>query len=120
MAFTDSEKEKFLASLMDMRRKGQRTEVNLRFQQETARADQVKEANKRLTGQIDDQEGELMHDWLGSATNAMTELGKKSKGIDTVIADIKKKVKIAENVVKAIGFIDDAVAIAKKALAGGI
>src|SRR5881398_1401495 len=116
MAFTESEKEKFLGSLMDMRRKGQSTEVNLRFQQQTVEADRVKEANKRLTDQIDAQVGDAMNQWLGSAANAMTELGKKSSGIDASIAAIKKKVKIAENVVKAVGFIDDAVAIAKKAL----
>jgi hypothetical protein len=120
MAFVESEKEQLLTSLMDMRRQGQSAEIDLRFQQRTADADALKEANKRLTKQIDALLGRLMREWLGTAATAMTDLGNTSAALEAATADIKKKIAIAQNVVKAVGLLDDAVAIAKKALAGGI
>lgn len=116
MPFTPTEKEKFLAALMDSRRAGQTAEVRLRFQGNTAEAEEVKEAGDRLTDEIDTLTGELMTDWLANANKAIADITKKSDAIDDAVADIKKKLKIAQNVVKLIGALDDAVAIAKKVL----
>jgi ribosome-binding ATPase YchF (GTP1/OBG family) len=116
MAFTPTEKEKFLAALIDTRSAGQTAEIRLRFQEKADEAEQVREACDRLTDEIDTLTGELMNDWLGNANKAIADLAKKSAVIDDAVADIKKKLKIAQKVVKLIGGIDDAVAIAKKAL----
>jgi hypothetical protein len=116
MAFTPNTKEKFLAALIDTRSAGQTGEIRLRFQEKTAEAEQVKVACDRLTDEIDTLTGQLMNEWLGNANKAIADLDKKSAVIDDAAADIKKKLKIAQNVVKLIGAIDDAVAIAKKAL----
>ena len=116
MAFTQSDKEKFLAALNDTRSAGHSAEIRLRFQENTAEADQVSAAADRLTEQIDMLTAELMKDWLGAAKQAMADLSKKSDQIDDAIADIKKKLKIGQNVVKLVGALDDAVAIAKKVL----
>ena len=116
MPFIPSEKEKFLAALIDTRSSAQSGEIRLRFQGNTAEANQVSEACDRLTDQIDTLTGQLMDDWLGSASKAMADLGKKSGALDDAVASIKKQLKIAQNVVKLTGALDDAVAIAKKVL----
>jgi hypothetical protein len=117
MAFTPNEKEKFLSALIDTRSTGQTGEIRLRFQEKIAEAQQVKDACDRLTDEIDALTGQLMGEWLGNATKVIDDLNKRSTKIDNAVAAIKKKVKIAQNVVKLIGAIDDVVAIAKKALA---
>jgi hypothetical protein len=116
MAFTPNEKEKFLAALIDTRSAAQTAEIRLRFQERTTEAEQVKNACDELSDEIDTLTGQLMDDWVGNANKAIADLGKKSAVVDNAIGDIKKKLKIAQNVVKLIGAIDDAVAIAKKAL----
>ena len=117
MAFTPSDKEKFLGALIDTRSAGQTGEIKLRFQQLTAEADQVKAACDRLTDQIDTLTGELMTEWLGNANKAIADLGKRSAAVDDAVANIQKKVKLGQTVVKLVGGLDDAVAIAKKVLA---
>ena len=116
MAFTPSEKEKFLVALMDTRRGAQTAEIRLRVQSQTTEADQVKNACDRLTDEIDTLTGQLMNEWLASAAKAITDLTQRSAAVDEALADIKKKLEIAQNVVKLVGAIDDAVAIAKKVL----
>jgi hypothetical protein len=116
MPFSPTEKEKFLGALLDTRSAAQTGEIRLRFQQQTAEADQVKEACDRLTDQIDTLTGQLMTEWLGNASKAILDLGKRSAAVDDAIASIKKKVKLAQSVTKLVGGLDDAVAIAKKVL----
>ena len=116
MAFTQSEKEKFLAALMDTRSAAHTGEIRLRFQEKSAEADQLKDACDKLTEEIDSLTGQLMNDWLANAKKAIADLDKKSAVVDDAVADIKKKLKIAQNVAKLIGALDDVVAIAKKAL----
>lgn len=116
MPFTPTEKEKFLAALMDTRSAAQTGEIRLRFQQQTAEADQVKDACDRLTAEIDTLTGQLMTEWLGNADKAVVDLGKRAAAVDDAIANIKKKVKIAQSLTKLVGGLDDAVAIAKKVL----
>ena len=116
MAFTQNDKEKFLAALIDTRSSAQSGEIRLRFQGNTAEADQVSQACDRLTDQIDTLTAQLMDDWLGAANKAIADLGKRSGAVDDAVAAIKKQLKIAQTVVKLTGAIDDAVAIAKKAL----
>ena len=120
MSFSESEKEQLVSSLMDLRRESQRAELNLRFQKKEDAADKIKDANKALTRQIDRQLARLMEEWLGAAAQASADLQAANSGLEAAIGDIKNKIKIGQNVVKAVGFLDDAVAIAKKALAGGI
>jgi Skp family chaperone for outer membrane proteins len=120
MAFRPSEKQTLLESLMDARRSGQIAEVSLRLQQKESDADKIRDANERLASEIDTLQGQLMQDWLAKASTVIADLGKRTDALDEAVDRIKKKVKVAENVTKAIGFLDDAVVIAKKALAGGL
>ena len=118
MAFEATDKEKVLESLMAARRQGQLAELSLRFQGKSDEAEKIWEGTTRLSTEIDILIGRMMEDWLGAAHRAIRDLTVANDKIDAAVADIKRQIQIAQNVVKVIGFLDDAVAIAKKALLG--
>ena len=118
MAFEQTQKEKVIESLMGEHRQGQIAEINLRLQGETDEAEKVWQKNARLSAEIDILIGQMMDEWLGNAGRAIKGLAKINTNIEAAVADIKKKINVAQNVVKIIGLLDDAVAIAKKVVKG--
>jgi len=118
MAFELTEKEKVLESLMAAHRQGQLAEVSLRLQGKPDEADKIKPGNTRLSTEIDILIGQMMDEWLGDADRAIKGLVKVNTKLEAAVAAIKKQIDIAQNVVKIIGLLDDAVAIAKKAVSG--
>jgi hypothetical protein len=118
MAFELTEKEKALESLTTAHRQGQLAEVSLRLQGKPDEADKIKPGNTRLSGEIDILIGQMMDEWLGDADRTMKDLTAVNAKLEAAVAEIKKQINIAQNVVKIIGLLDDAVAIAKKAVAG--
>ena len=58
-----------------------------------------------------------MEEWTGRADTAVKGLTAANTKLDAAVADIKKKIRNAQNVVKVVGLLDVAVAIAKKVLA---
>ncbi|MBM4276629.1 MAG: hypothetical protein FJ130_01950 [Deltaproteobacteria bacterium] len=68
--------------------------------------------------EIDILIGEMMDEWLGDAEGAMKGLAKINTKLEAAVAEIKKQINVARNVIKIIGLLDDAVAIAKKVAAG--
>ena len=117
MAFEQTQKEKVIESLMAEHRQGQVAEINLRLQGKPDEAEKVWQNNSRLAAEIDILIGQLMDEWLGNAERAIKGLAKISAKLETAVAEIKKQINIAQNVVKIIGLLDDAVAIAKKVAA---
>jgi hypothetical protein len=118
MAFELTEKEKVLESLTAAHRQGQLAEVSLRLQGKPDEADKIKPGNTRLSGEIDNLIGQMMDEWLGDAERAIRDLAKINTKVEAAVAKIKKQIDVAQNVVKIIGLLDDAVAIAKKVVAG--
>ena len=118
MAFEPTDKEKVLESLMAARRQGQLAELSLRFQGKSDDAEKLREGNARLSTEIDILIGRMMEEWHGAADHVTKDFTAANAKIEAAVADIKKQIAVAQNVVKVIGFLDDAVAIAKKALAG--
>jgi hypothetical protein len=118
MGFEPTEKEKVLESLMSAHRQGQITEVSLRLQGKPDEADKVKPANTRLSGEIDILIGQMMDEWLADAERTMKDFTAVNTKLEATIAEIKKQIDIAQNVVKVLGLLDEAVAIAKKVVAG--
>lgn len=114
MPFTPTDKEKVLESLMAARRQGQLAELSLRFQNKADDANRIREGTTRLSAEIDILLGRMMEEWAGRADTAIKGLTAANSKLETTVVDIKKQIKIAQNVVKVIGFLDDAVAIAKK------
>ena len=117
MAFEQTQKEKFIESLMGEHRQGQITEINLRLQGKPDEADKVWRENIRLSAEIDILNGQMMDEWLGNAERAIKGLAKVNTKLEVAVAEIKKQINVAQNVVKIIGLLDDAVAIAKKVVA---
>jgi hypothetical protein len=118
MAFEQTQKEQVIESLMAEHRQGQITEINLRLQGKPDEAERVWQSNSRLSAEIDILIGQLMDEWLGNAERAIKGLAKISAKLEAAVAEIKKQINVAKNVVKIIGLLDDAVAIAKKVAAG--
>jgi len=118
MAFEQTQKEKVIESLMAEHRQGQIAEINLRLQGKPDEADKVWQENTRLSAEIDILIGQVMDEWLGNAERAMKGLAKINTKLEAAVAEIKKQIHVAQNVVKIIGLLDDAVAIAKKVAAG--
>ena len=118
MAFQPTEKETLLEALMAARRQGQLAELSLRFQGKPDEANRIREGSARLSTEIDILIGRMMEEWLGAAKRATKDIGAVQATLEAAVADIKEQIKVAQTVVKVIGLLDDAVAIAKKALAG--
>ena len=118
MAFKPTDKEKVLESLMAAHRQGQVTEINLRLQGKPDEAEKVWQENARLSAEIDILIGQMMDEWLGNAERAIKGLAKINTTLEAAVAEIKKQINVAQNVVKIIGLLDDAVAIAKKVVKG--
>lgn len=118
MAFKPRDKEKILEPLMVAHRQGQIAEINLRFQGKTDEAEKVWQENRRLSAEIDILIGQMMDEWLGNAERAIKGLAEANTKLEATVAEIKKQINVAENVVKIIELLDDAVAIAKKVVAG--
>jgi hypothetical protein len=117
MAFEQIQKEKVIESLMAEHRQGQIVEINLRLQGKPDEAEKVWQGNRRLSAEIDILIGQIMDEWLGNAERAIKGLAKINTKLEVAVAEIKKQIHVAQNVVKIIGLLDDAVAIAKKVVA---
>jgi hypothetical protein len=118
MAFEQTQKEKVIESLMAEHRQGQIAEINLRLQGKPDEADKVWQENTRLAAEIDILIGQMINEWLGNAERGIKGLAKINTKLEAAVAEIKKQMNVAQNVVKIIGLLDDAVAIAKKVVAG--
>jgi hypothetical protein len=117
MAFEPTDKEQLLEALMNARRQGQLAEISLRVQNKTAEAETLRERNARLSTEIDTLLGRMMDEWLGSAAQTIQGLTAANAQLEAAVAGIKKQIAVAQNVVKAVGLLDDALAIAKKVFA---
>lgn len=67
---------------------------------------------ERLKLEIDGLLRGLYHDWIGDAEALKETMDESNKAVDKAVKDIEQKIKTAENIVKVIGYIDDAIKIA--------
>jgi hypothetical protein len=118
MAFEQTQKEKVVESLMAEHRQGQIAEINLRLQGKPDDAEKVWQENARLSAEIDILIGQMMDEWLSNAERVIKGLEKINTKLEAAVAEIKKQINVAKNVMKIIGLLDDAVAIAKKVVKG--
>jgi hypothetical protein len=118
MAFDPKDKEKVLEFLMTVHRQGQFMEVKLRLQGKPDEAEKLWQSNTRLSTEIDILIGQIMDEWLGDAERAIEDLTDAKAKLGAAVADIKQQIDVPQNVVKVLGLLDEAVAIAKKAVAG--
>src|SRR5262245_46785684 len=117
MPFSMTDKQQLVEQLMEVRRQAQLAELNLRSQNQGPQADKVHDAIGPLTAKIDVLLGAMMRDWIGQADQAVGDLKGRADDLTKAVDQIKRQVQIAQTVVKVIGFIDQAVAIAAKVAA---
>lgn len=117
MPITTPNKQPFIRSLQNTRNKGDGLELELLLTGKEAAAKTVREATDRLSKEIRNVIDAAKKTWRGQAHVLEEDMRMRNANLQGTIRDIKKKVKIAQNVVKAVGFIDDAVALAAKVIA---
>jgi len=113
MAWILTEKQEVIESLLDARQLAQSLEFFLRSQGRTQEADRVWEDNQRLQVEIDTLIGRTMDEWGKEAEAITATLNVAVDQLSEAIKKIKQKIQVAENVVKAIGLIDEILKILK-------
>ena len=108
-----SSKEEIIQRLLVTKQKAHALEVRLLLSDKEDDAKKVAKKSKALTRQIDKLLGQVMDEWQGQATKIIMDIKTGNAALQNSITNIKKNVKTAQNIVKAIGLIDDAIAIAK-------
>ena len=114
MSFESTSKIQVLEAMQAIHRNGQILEIKLRFANKKDRADQVWASNVLLGQHIDILIGKAIDDWLGDADAMVDRIEGAAGGLQKSIDQIADTIKTGEKVVKAIGYIDDAVKIAAK------
>jgi len=66
----------------------------------------------RLKVEIDGLLRDLYENWIGNANSLKTSLQNSNNGVEASIKEIEGDIKVAENIVKAIGYIDDVIKVA--------
>ncbi len=66
----------------------------------------------RLKLEIDGLSRDLFDDWLGSAAELKESLKANNVSLQKAVKDIEKSVKLAQNIAKALGCVDDAIKVA--------
>jgi len=105
---------KTLNALVATHNKGLKLEVALDLQNEDTSA--TKQANNRLAQKIDKLRGKLDDEWAKDAQDVRKEITSANGQIEKAIKAIVKGIKVAENIVKAVGYIDRAVEVASRLL----
>ncbi|WP_052417423.1 hypothetical protein [Cellvibrio mixtus] len=94
----------------------QNLELILRFQEDSTNASLLGAKNKALRKQIDKLIIEAMKDWLEDAQEVTTKIKNANKNLQISITNVKNKKQKGENIVKALGLIDDVISIATSLL----
>lgn len=90
----------------------------LRLKGKNDEAEKLQQKCDELQDQIDELLKKSMQDWLDQAQKLQGDLQDAVKGLKKSVAEIKKNVQTAQNITKAIGFVDDAIRIAGKLTTG--
>lgn len=109
-------KEAAVAALMVTRQKATSLRARLLLQGEAEAAKKVAKRITKLDAKIEALLAKMMKSWASGASTRVGEIKSANKRIQTAIAAMKKKEKRAQQIVKAIGLIDDVIGLAAKFL----
>jgi ubiquinone biosynthesis protein UbiJ len=112
MAMTEENKQEVIQRLLIGKQKAHILETSLRFKGEGDEADKVAQKASELSNQIDTLLAQVLDDWLGQTDAIIQGIKKSNTSLQQSIRKIQQGVKTTENLVKAIGFLDDLIAIA--------
>ena len=111
------QKEETIHSLQVALQRSQNLELTLRFRRDNENVKEIEKRNIKLRKQIDKLIVEAMQDWLVDAQDVTKEIKKSNMNLQRAITSVKKKKEEAENIVKALGLVDDVLSIATSLLA---
>ena len=117
MALSKPDKQLLIRSLQSTRNKGDQLEIELLIADRNTEARQVRDATNALSRQIRKLISAAKKSWRGQAASLVADMRKRNARLQGAIRDIQRKVRIAENVAKAVRLIDDAVLLAAKIVA---
>ena len=115
---TSERKGQIVSRLMTLHQGLMRLRLALVVAGKDAKADQLTPNIDELTRLIDELLKRQILDWLDAAADVETRLGQANLGLKKSIQAIKASQAKAKDIVKAIGFIDDALSIGRKLLTG--
>lgn len=92
-------------------------QTRLILAEEDVLAKQMDSHRKALMKQIQKLQGQIASDWTVETEELVQKLREANGKVQTQILNIKKKVKVANNAIKIIGQIDDALAFLKTVVA---
>ena len=79
-------------------------------------AKKARAKTKKLSKEIDRILGALMEEWIGTANTRIESIRKTNNDLQKTIRDIKKGAETAKNILKALGYLDEAIKTAVKLL----
>ena len=94
-----------------------RTNYLKALSEEQGRTDEAKRFSRRkdrLKLEIDGLLRDLYQEWIGDAKALREKIEVSNKALDESIKDIEQDIETAQNIVKAIGYIDDVIDIADR------
>ena len=106
-------KEEIIQGLLVTKQKAHALEVRLLLKGKEEEGKKVARKSKALSRQIDILLGQVMDEWQGQGNKIIKDIKSANADLQKSIAEIKRNVKTAQNIVKAIGLIDDAIVMAK-------
>jgi uncharacterized protein with PhoU and TrkA domain len=111
------DKESIVDNLLITKRKGHNLEIDLMFKGMETEAKNIRTQTNKLSKKVEILLADLMKNWIGSAKSAIESTRKTNQNLQKTIRDIKKDVEVAKNIVKAVGYLDEAIVIAVNLLA---
>jgi hypothetical protein len=116
MTINEENKRVLIQNIRKSIRNGDDLEVELLLKGKNEEAEKIRKKTDELVLENKALIAALMKEWLGTVAEIEGNLQNINAGLKAVIQDIKGDIEIAQNVVKAVGYIDDAIGIATKLL----
>lgn len=114
MPVSQQKKEDIIDRLLISHSKAQKLAITLKFAGEAAKAREIEEKKAQLSKKIDTLIAKAMRDWNTSAATHVEGIKAANTKLQASIKDIKKKIRVAQNIAKALDHLDDAIEIAGK------
>jgi methyl-accepting chemotaxis protein len=114
MPINEDDKLQLIDNLQAVRRAGQKLEVRLRLAGKKAEADRAHAETERLNDAISRMIAKVVDEWVEQADANTAKLGEAADKAEKAIDDVKAATATMKSVVDAVGYIDDALEIAKK------
>jgi hypothetical protein len=112
MPVSQNDKEALIDSLLEARRKAIRLKLVLKFQGKNAEAKEVSDKADELSTKIDRLIAGQMRAWNTSAAGHLATIGSANRKLQRAIREVKNAINTAQAVVKATGYLDEAIVVA--------